>query len=69
MLTATVERIDVQPIYYRRRQAAQRLNVSLRQIDILVSTKKLRTVKIGKRRLISEDAIQAFASKLERNSK
>jgi excisionase family DNA binding protein len=58
--------IQTKPLLYGRLQAAARLNVSVRTLDDLLATKQLRSVKIGKRRLVSEDAIQAFIRKSEK---
>lgn len=51
---------------HRREVAAQRLGVSLRTIDELIATKRIVSVKINKRRLISERAIDNFVSRAEK---
>jgi excisionase family DNA binding protein len=51
---------------HRREVAAQRLGVSLRTVDELIATKQIDSVKIKKRRLISERAIDNFISRAEK---
>ncbi|HKD49400.1 MAG TPA: excisionase family DNA-binding protein [Candidatus Acidoferrum sp.] len=63
MLAAQME---VRPLLYRREIAAMRLGVSLRTLDELLARKELASVKVGKRRLVSEDAILAFIKKREK---
>jgi excisionase family DNA binding protein len=58
--------MEVKPLLYRREIAAMRLGVSLRTLDELLARKELASVKVGKRRLISEDAIQSFVKKREK---
>lgn len=60
---------SVGPVLYKRTEAAIRLNISVRTLDTLLATKELPSVKIGKRRLVSEDAIQAFIKKAERSKR
>lgn len=60
---------DVRPLLHKRQAAAIRLNISLRTLDELLATKELPSVKIGKRRLVSEEAIQAFIRKAERSKR
>ena len=58
--------IQTKPLLYGRLQGAARLGISLRTFDELLATKKLRSVKIGKRRLVSEEAIQEFIRRAEK---
>ena len=51
---------------HRREVAAQRLGVSLRTVDELIATKQIASVKVRKRRLISERAIDNFISRAEK---
>jgi len=44
-----------------RRVAAQSLSISLRLLDELIAGEKLRTVSIGRRRLISRRELEQFA--------
>jgi len=57
---------QVKPLLHRREIAALRLGVSLRLLDELLATRQLASVKIGKRRLISEAAIQDFIRRAEK---
>ncbi len=57
------------PLLHKREVAAQRLGVSLRTLDDLIATKQLLSVKIRKRRLISEEAIQKFIRKAEKEDR
>jgi excisionase family DNA binding protein len=52
-------------LVHRREDAAQRLGVSVRTVDELIATKKIPTVKIGRRRLISEKSLQRFIDQNE----
>ena len=54
------------PLLHGRQLAALRLGISLRALDTLLANGELVSVKIGKRRLISEQAIQNFIRKSER---
>jgi len=58
--------IQSKPLLYARLQAAARLGVSVRTLDELLATNQLRSVKIGKRRLVSEEAILDFIRKAEK---
>lgn len=59
----------VAPRLYRREELAQKLNVSLRCADELILTKQIPSMKIGRRRLVSEDAILNFVRKAEKASR
>jgi excisionase family DNA binding protein len=48
-----------------REQFAQRIAVSLRKADELILTKQIASLKIGRRRLVSELALAAFIRKQE----
>jgi excisionase family DNA binding protein len=58
--------ISTKPLLHRREIAALRLGISLRTLDELLATRQLASVRIGKRRLVSENAIQAFIQKSEK---
>lgn len=60
---------DSKPLLHGRQVAALRLGISLRSLDELLATRQLASVKIGKRRLVSEDAILKFISRAERASR
>jgi excisionase family DNA binding protein len=61
----TLEEQMEERIVHRRERVAQRLDISLREVDRLIATKQIASLKIGKRRLVSETAIQAFVRKRE----
>ena len=56
-------------LLHKREHAAMRLGISLRSLDELISTRQLASVKIGKRRLVSEQAIQSFVNKAEKSKR
>ena len=58
--------VQTKPLLYGRQQAAARLGVSVRTMDELILSRQIGSVKIGKRRLVSEDAIQLFIKKSEK---
>jgi excisionase family DNA binding protein len=62
----TTSDVQVKPLLHRREIAALRLGVSLRLLDELLATRQLASVKIGKRRLISESAIIDFIRRAEK---
>jgi excisionase family DNA binding protein len=49
------------PILFSKRQAADALGISLRTIDNLISTRKLKVARIGKRVLIPRKVVEQFA--------
>jgi len=53
------------PQLHRREKVAEKLGISLRAADELIATKKLPSLKIGKRRLVSEEAIARFIRQQE----
>lgn len=53
---------------YRRQEVATKLRVSVRTVDDLIMTGELRSFRIGKRRLVSEDALAAFIKKQEQEA-
>lgn len=57
--TATTPQLHSVPM------ARRRLNVGLTKFYELINNGELRTVKIGARRLVSEDAITEFITRLE----
>jgi excisionase family DNA binding protein len=57
----------VAPLLHRRIHAAQRLGISVRLLDTLLAERELRSLKVGRRRLVSEEAIQEFIRKRERS--
>jgi len=61
--------LKLSPQLHGRKGAAEKLGVSLRTLDDLIATKQLISLKIRKRRLISEEAIASFIRKAERISR
>jgi excisionase family DNA binding protein len=59
--------IAVPPLLHRRINAAQRLSISVRLLDSLLAQRELKSVKVGRRRLVSEEAIQDFIRKREKS--
>jgi excisionase family DNA binding protein len=57
------------PLLHKRETAALRLGISLRKLDELVAAREIPSVKIGKRRLVSESALQHFVKKSENKSR
>jgi excisionase family DNA binding protein len=51
----------MEKILHARQEAAQLLSVSLRKIDNLISTKVLKTVRVGRRNMIARSELQRFA--------
>jgi len=45
---------------YARLEAAQLLSVSLRKIDELIATRKLKTVRVGRRNLVAHAELARF---------
>ena len=48
-------------ILYSRKETSAILSISLRTLDTLIATKQLTARRIGKRTLISADALKSFA--------
>lgn len=57
------------PILFKREHAAMRLGISLRTLDELIATKQIASVKIRKRRLVTEEAIHNFIRKAEKSNR
>jgi excisionase family DNA binding protein len=57
----------VAPLLHRRINAAQRLGISVRLLDSLLAERVLKSVKVGRRRLVSESAIEEFIRKREKS--
>jgi len=52
-----------------RREAAETLSLSIREVDRLVSTGKLNSRRVGRRRLIPLETLRRFASSSELTAK
>jgi excisionase family DNA binding protein len=57
----------VAPLLHRRTNAAQRLGISVRLLDFLLAERALKSVKVGRRRLVSEEAIQNYIKSREKS--
>ena len=57
------------PQLLTREQVSQRLSVSLRTADALILSRQIASLKIGKKRLVSETALAAFIKKQEHAAK
>jgi excisionase family DNA binding protein len=64
-LPEVIETKAAAALLLKREFAAMRLGISLRTLDMLISTRQLKSVKIGKRRLITEASIQDFIRRAE----
>lgn len=49
-----------------REGVAQRLNVSQRTADMLILSGQIKSFKVGKKRLVTEQALAAFITKQEK---
>lgn len=56
-----MERQNLQPLLYSRKEAAHLLSISLRSVDYMIAAGKLRTRKIGTRILIPASAVHRMA--------
>jgi len=65
----TTTEVDTKPLLHKREIAAMRLGISLRTLDDLIASRQLASIKIKKRRLISEEAIQAFIRRAEKSAR
>jgi excisionase family DNA binding protein len=57
------------PLAHCREEAAARIGISLRKLDELIASKEIPSLKIGKRRLVSEAALVSFVKKSENKSR
>jgi excisionase family DNA binding protein len=48
-------------ILHARMEAVQLLSVSLRKIDELIATKKLKAIRVGRRNLVAHSELTRFA--------
>jgi len=54
---------------HRIEKVAERFGISVRQVYRLVDSKELGSLKIGKRRLVSEESISKFIKRKEAENK
>ena len=52
---------EMQKLLYARLEAAQAVSISLRKIDELISTRSLKTVRVGKRNMVTRAELERFA--------
>jgi len=52
----------MEPLLYSRRRAADALSLSLRSIDHLVAQGRIKTLKVGRKTMITRDEVTRFAS-------
>jgi len=57
----------MEKLLHPRLEAAQLLSVSLRKIDELIATKKLKTIRVGRRNMVAHSELTRFALKGTRN--
>ena len=57
------------PLAHKREHAAARIGISLRKLDDLKASGEIPSLKIGKRRLVSEAALVSFIKKSETKSR
>jgi excisionase family DNA binding protein len=62
-----VAEVVVAPLLHRRINAAQRLGISVRLLDSLLAERALRSLKVGRRRLVSEESLLEFIKKREKS--
>jgi excisionase family DNA binding protein len=53
--------LSMEKLLHPRQEAAQLLSVSLRKIDLLISSKALKTVRVGRRNLVAHSELERFA--------
>jgi excisionase family DNA binding protein len=53
--------LSMEKLLHPRQEAAQMLSVSLRKIDLLISSKALKTVRVGRRNLVAHSELERFA--------
>jgi excisionase family DNA binding protein len=51
----------MEKLLYARLEAAQALAISLRKVDELIATRALKTVRVGKRNMVTRAELERFA--------
>lgn len=51
----------MEKLLHARQEAAQLLSISLRKIDLLIASKALKTVRVGRRNLVARSELERFA--------
>ena len=54
-------KLSMDKLLHARQEAAQLLSVSLRKIDDLIATRKLKTVRVGRRNFVAHAELARFA--------
>lgn len=57
----------MEKLLHPRLEVAQLLSLSVRKVDELIATKKLKTVRIGRRNLVAHSELTRFVLKGTRN--
>jgi len=65
MNTIAVEK----PLLHGRMTGAARLGVSLRTFDELLATKQIRSLRVGRRRMVTEESLREFIKKAEKSER
>lgn len=63
---ADTNKVKTAPALHPRPEGARKLGVSVRTIDYLISQKELRAVRIGRRVLVSENALADYIQRQEK---
>jgi excisionase family DNA binding protein len=53
--------METHKLLYSRREAAQMISVSIREIDKLIASSQLAAIRIGRRVLVARNALERFA--------
>ena len=53
--------LSMEKLLHPRQEAAQLLSVSLRKVDLLIASKALKTVRVGRRNLVAHSELERFA--------
>jgi excisionase family DNA binding protein len=62
-----MDEVKLMPLLHHRKNAARILGVSIRLLDRLLAERELKSVRVGRRRLISESALQNYIRARERS--
>jgi excisionase family DNA binding protein len=60
---------ETEVLLHSRREGAKRLKIGQRTFDELLATKQIKSLKIGKRRMVTEHSLQEFVRRAERASR
>jgi excisionase family DNA binding protein len=62
-----MDEVKPTPLLHHRKNAAVRIGISVRLLDRLLAERVLKSVRVGRRRLISESALQSYIKAQERS--